>query len=147
MERDSDYAERLQRSIETRLRLLEVRFPGENFGALARLPDLYRLIWRLAFDLALPAPVRHYAGALACYVFFAMDFLPDEASGPLGFFDDLAVAVHGLRALRPELGADLIRRHWKGPVDLEEALTGAEALLARHLPDRVAEKVMRYIQR
>jgi uncharacterized membrane protein YkvA (DUF1232 family) len=147
MEREPDYAERLNRSIETRLRLLAARFPNESFGALRHLVELYRLIWRLAFDLELPPGLRHYAGALACYVFSVMDFLPDEAAGPMGYVDDLAVAVYGLRTLRPELGVDVIQRHWKADLPLDNALVESEALLTGFLPERVAEKVLRYVQR
>lgn len=147
MEREPDYAERLNRSIETRLRLLAAKYPDESFEGLRHLVELYRLIWRLAFDLELPPGLRHYAGALACYVFSVMDFLPDEAAGPMGYVDDLAVAVYGLRSLRPELGIDVIQRHWKSGQNLDAALAEAEAVLSGHLPERIAEKVLRYIQR
>ena len=147
MDGESRYAKELAADIETRIAMLQGAHPGASFDRLRSLPDFYRLLWRLAFDMTLTPSIRHYAGSLAFYVFSCLDYVSEATPVAQGYMDDLAVSARGLRRIRQEIGAEPIAGHWRGTEPLDQALDGAEALLAQFLPDRVDTKVSEYLQR
>ncbi|MEW6365447.1 MAG: hypothetical protein AB1714_12545 [Acidobacteriota bacterium] len=143
---ESRYARELAADIETRIAMLREAHSGVAFDRLRSLPDFYRLLWHLAFDMGLPHSVRHYAGSLAFYVFSCLDYIAEATPVAQGYMDDLAVSVRGLRRIELEIGAANLARHWKGTEPLDQVLASSESLLAEFLPDRVDARVSEYLK-
>ena len=91
------------------------------------LPDLVRLLRRLAADGSLPRGVRLRLWLLLGYLALPIDFVPDFIP-VLGYADDAIVVALVLRLVVRRAGAEAIVRHWPGtPEGLAalQRLTGA----------------------
>jgi uncharacterized membrane protein YkvA (DUF1232 family) len=84
--------------------------------ALRLLPDLLRLVRRLAGDGSLPRGVRVRLWLLLAYLAFPLDLVPDVVP-VLGYADDAIVVALVLRAVVRHAGSDALTRHWPGTPD------------------------------
>lgn len=84
--------------------------------ALRLLPDVLRLLRRLAADRQLPRGVRIRLVLLLAYLASPIDLVPDVIP-VLGFTDDAVVVVLALRSVARRAGAEALRRHWPGTPD------------------------------
>jgi uncharacterized membrane protein YkvA (DUF1232 family) len=82
-------------------------------GALRLLPDVLRLVRRLAADRSLPRAVRVRLWLLLAYLLSPIDLVPDFVP-VLGYADDVVVVVWALRSVVRASGADAVARHWPG---------------------------------
>jgi uncharacterized membrane protein YkvA (DUF1232 family) len=97
--------------------LLRLKPKGAMLSQAARLlPDLLRLLRRLASDPAVPFPVRVRVWLLVAYLALPIDLVPDVVPG-LGYADDLIITVLVLRWTMRRVGLDTVRRHWPGTTD------------------------------
>ena len=102
--------------------LLVVRPRGNLLNeALRLLPDLLRLIRRLAADKSLPRGVRIRLGLLVVYLALPIDLIPDFIP-VLGYADDAIVVTVVLRSVVRHAGLDAVRAHWPGTDDGFDAL-------------------------
>jgi uncharacterized membrane protein YkvA (DUF1232 family) len=92
--------------------------------ALRLLPDLLRLLRRLAGDRTLPRGVRLRLGLLLAYLATPVDLVPDFIP-VLGYADDAIVVILVLRSTVRRAGLDAVRRHWPGT---EEGFTALSRL-------------------
>ncbi|WP_431920169.1 YkvA family protein [Micromonospora wenchangensis] len=84
--------------------------------ALRILPDLLRLLRRLAGDRTLPRGVRVRLGLLLAYLVVPVDLIPDFVP-VLGYADDAILVVAVLRSVVRGAGVGAVRRHWPGTED------------------------------
>ena len=77
------------------------------------LPDVLRLVARLARDGSLPRGVRVRLWLLLGYLALPIDLIPDFVP-VLGYADDAVVVVLVLRSVFRKAGHDAIVRHWPG---------------------------------
>ena len=84
--------------------------------ALRLLPDVLRLIRRLAADPDLPRGVRIRLGALLVYLASPIDLIPDFIP-VLGYADDAIIVTAVLRSVARRAGIDAVRAHWPGTGD------------------------------
>ena len=84
--------------------------------ALRLLPDVLRLIRRLAADPDLPRGVRIRLGALLAYLALPIDLIPDFIP-VLGYADDAIIVTAVLRSVVRRAGAGAVRAHWPGTDD------------------------------
>ncbi|MFE5340350.1 YkvA family protein [Isoptericola sp. NPDC056578] len=89
---------------------------GSLRGAVRLLPDVLRLVRRLAADRALSRRVRALLVVLLGYLAMPFDVVPDVIP-VLGWADDVVVVVLVLRAVVRSAGPDVVRRHWPGTDD------------------------------
>ncbi|MEV0671137.1 DUF1232 domain-containing protein [Mycobacterium sp. NPDC050441] len=102
--------------------LLIVRPRGNLLGeALRILPDLLRLIPRLAGDKSLPRGVRVRLALLVVYLALPIDLIPDFIP-VLGYADDAIIVAVVLRSVVRHAGLDAVRAHWPGTDDGFDAL-------------------------
>jgi uncharacterized membrane protein YkvA (DUF1232 family) len=92
---------------------------GRRYGApslrevLRLLPDVLRLIKRLAGDRTLPHGVRIRLWLLLVYLAMPIDLIPDFL--PLiGYADDAIIVALALRSVARRAGSDAITAHWPG---------------------------------
>ncbi len=84
--------------------------------ALRLLPDVVRLVHRLAADGSLPRGVRIRLGLLLAYLASPIDLIPDFVP-VLGYADDAIVVTVVLRGVVRRAGLDLVRSKWPGTDD------------------------------
>ncbi|GAB4004125.1 DUF1232 domain-containing protein [Glycomyces albus] len=77
------------------------------------LPDLLRLVRRMAADRSLPRGVRVRLVLLLAYLALPIDLIPDFVP-LLGYADDAIVAALVLRSVVRRAGIDAVRAHWPG---------------------------------
>jgi uncharacterized membrane protein YkvA (DUF1232 family) len=95
---------------------------GQLKEALRLLPDLLRLLRRLAADRTLPRGVRIRLGLLLAYLAMPFDLIPDFIP-VLGYADDAIIVTAVLRSTVRRAGLDAVRKHWPGTDDGFDALS------------------------
>ena len=85
-------------------------------GLLRLLPDVLRLVSRLAADRTLPRGARVRLWLLLGYLALPFDLVPD-AVPVLGFADDAVVVALVLRSVARRAGRDALERSWPGTPD------------------------------
>jgi uncharacterized membrane protein YkvA (DUF1232 family) len=81
--------------------------------ALRLLPDVLRLVRRLAADKTLPRGVRLRLGLLLAYLACPIDLIPDFIP-VLGYADDAIIVAIALRSVTRHAGPAALDRHWPG---------------------------------
>lgn len=81
--------------------------------ALRLLPDVLRLVQRLAADPALPRSIRVRLFALLAYLASPVDLVPD-CIPVLGYADDAIAVALVLRSVVRRAGPQALDRHWPG---------------------------------
>ncbi|GAB7006189.1 DUF1232 domain-containing protein [Nocardioides sp. AN3] len=95
------------------------------------LPDVLRLVKRLAVDRSLPRRVRWSLWGLLGYVVLPIDLVPDFLP-VVGQLDDVIVVVIVLRGVIRAAGSATIERHWPGtPEGLHVVLSVSGQAAAR----------------
>ncbi|MBB5784601.1 DUF1232 domain-containing protein [Nonomuraea jabiensis] len=84
--------------------------------SLRLLPDMLRLVRRLAADRTLPRGVRIRLGLLLVYLAFPLDLIPDFIP-VLGYADDAIIVAAVLRSVVRRAGMAAVERHWPGSAD------------------------------
>jgi len=92
-------------------------------GLLRLVPDVIRLVKRLASDATVPRATRWWLMALLGYLLMPIDLVPDFIP-VLGCADDAIVVAIVLRFAIRHAGLEAIERHWPGtPAGLHSVLT------------------------
>lgn len=84
--------------------------------ALRLLPDLLRLLRRLAADGEVPRGVRLLLWLLLGYLALPIDLVPDVIP-VIGYADDVVVVVWALRSVTRRAGPEALDRHWPGTAE------------------------------
>ena len=118
--------------------LLVVRPKGSLLSeALRLLPDLLRLLRRLAGDRSVPRAVRVRLWLLLGYLAIPIDLVPDFVP-VLGYADDAIIVSLVLRSVVRRAGAPAIRSHWPGTDDGLAALGRLTGLQLSQIHDAEA---------
>lgn len=86
---------------------------GRLREALRLLPDVLRLLSRLARDRALPRGARVRLWLLLAYLALPLDLVPDVVP-VIGYADDAVLVLWTLRSVARTAGDDALGRHWPG---------------------------------
>jgi uncharacterized membrane protein YkvA (DUF1232 family) len=110
--------------------LLLIRPEGALLAeAIRLLPDLLRLLRRLAADAALPRGVRVRLALLMAYLALPIDLIPDFLP-VIGYADDAIIVAFVLRSVVRRAGIEAVRAHWPGTGDGFAALARLTGLWA-----------------
>jgi uncharacterized membrane protein YkvA (DUF1232 family) len=93
---------------------------------LRAIPDMSVLVARLLREPAVPRRHKLALGALALYLAFPVDLVPDFIP-VAGQLDDVILIAWVLRSVLRAAGPDLLRAHWPGPpvsLDVLERIAG-----------------------
>ncbi|HVX43351.1 MAG TPA: DUF1232 domain-containing protein [Mycobacteriales bacterium] len=85
-------------------------------SALRLIPDVVRLLRRLAADPELPRGVRVRLVLLLAYLVCPIDLVPDFIP-VLGYADDAVIVGIALRSVVRRAGPEALDRHWPGTAD------------------------------
>lgn len=87
------------------------------------MPDVIRLVKRLASDPTIPRATRWWLVGLVGYLLIPIDLVPDFIP-VLGYADDAIIVAIVLRFAIRHAGTDAIEHHWPGtPAGLRSVLT------------------------
>jgi uncharacterized membrane protein YkvA (DUF1232 family) len=108
------------------LLLIGRRYERPGLSEMLRLlPDLLRLLKRLAGDRSLPRGVRVRLWLLLVYLAVPIDLIPDFIP-VIGYADDAIIVALALRSVTRRAGLPALRRHWPGsPTGLRAVLRAA----------------------
>jgi len=84
--------------------------------SLRLLPDVVRLLKRLATDRTLPRGVRVRLVLLFVYLAFPLDLIPDFIP-VVGYADDAIIVAAVLRSVVRRVGIGPLEQHWPGTPD------------------------------
>ncbi|GAA3369903.1 DUF1232 domain-containing protein [Streptomyces sannanensis] len=114
--------------------LLLIRPKGALLSeAIRLLPDLLRLLKRLAADKAIPRGVRVRLALLMVYLASPIDLIPDFLP-VIGYADDAIIVAFVLRSAVRRAGIDAVRAHWPGTEDGFAALSRLAGLTRAGIP-------------
>ena len=87
--------------------------PTKLRDVLRLVPDVIRLLRRLAADPTLPRGVRFRLFLLVGYLISPIDLIPDFIP-VVGYADDAVIVVWALRSVTRTAGPEAVDRHWTG---------------------------------
>ncbi len=133
--------EKILQVVDKRSGHLDGKLTDGAVRALLLVPDVFILLVRLALDKEVPGSARAMIGGAIAYFILPIDLLPEAFLGPVGYLDDLVLAV---AVLAQAFGGDLepyARKHWSGSEDLrvviQDVSETAQSLLGQKLYDRL----------
>jgi uncharacterized membrane protein YkvA (DUF1232 family) len=89
---------------------------GSLRQAFRLLPDVLRLVRRLAGDRTLPRGIRVRLALLLAYLALPVDLIPDVIP-VIGYADDAIIVIAVLRSVVRRAGIDAVHAHWPGTDD------------------------------
>lgn len=109
------------------------RDPKEALEMMRKMPSYARLIWALARDPRVPTQQKLVLGAIAGYLVFPIDIIPDFIP-VIGQLDDLGVLIFGLDFFIRNAPKDVVEEHMgriaRNDDDLKRDLERAQGLLS-----------------
>ena len=107
-------------------------------------PDLFHLIYKLSTDPNVPPAEKAKMIAMLAYFISPIDIIPEAMFGPIGFIDDVILAVYALNSLINKTNPDIVRHHWAGDGDIleviQKVLLAAEKIVGRTIWQRLKRK-------
>ena len=107
---------------------------------LRALPDLVRLITRLAGDPVLPRAAKIALGAAVVYLLSPIDLVPDFIP-ILGYVDDVLLAAVLLDGILNWVDRNLVLKYWPGTPASLDTLARTARLLSMWVPRRLKARV------
>jgi len=108
-------------------------------------PDVFILLWRLLNDARVNGRNKVLLGSGVAYFIFPFDLIPEAFLGPIGYADDLVLAVYILNKMLTDTTADILREHWSGSEDvlamIQKVLNAADQLVGADLLKRIKSMV------
>jgi len=109
-------------------------------------PDMFILLWRLLNDPRVHGKDKVLLGSGVVYFFSPIDLVPEAFLGPIGYADDLVLAVYILnRLLVSDISVDVLREHWSGSEDvlvtIQKVLNAADQLVGAGVLKRIRSMV------
>lgn len=105
-------------------------------------PDLFMLLIRLIQDPRTPTKQKILIAVGITYFFSPVDFMPEALFGPMGYLDDVVLAVYIINQI---LNSDrqLVLEHWSGRGDILAVVQN----VAGQAEDLVGRRIFQQIRR
>jgi uncharacterized membrane protein YkvA (DUF1232 family) len=114
---------------------------GKTKEFLLLVPDVFILLFRLFRDDRVSGKNKALLGTGLAYFIFPFDVIPEGIVGPIGYLDDLVLAVYILNAVLLDTDEAVVREHWSGEDDVLEmirkVLHAAGQFVSRQFLDRI----------
>jgi uncharacterized membrane protein YkvA (DUF1232 family) len=107
---------------------------------LRALPDVVRLVARLATDPVLPRAAKIALAAAVVYLMSPIDLIPDFVPF-LGYLDDALLAAVVLDGVLNFVDRGVVLRYWPGSPESLDGLARAARLLAIWVPRRLKARI------
>ena len=113
--------------------------------AIAAIPNLTKLGYRLMRDPRVPVKQKAFLGAALAYMVSPVDIIPDFIPF-LGRVDDLVILAFALNAMFDAAGEALVHEHWDGTGDVLEIVSGVIEWGASLVPWPVRRTIKRFLR-
>jgi uncharacterized membrane protein YkvA (DUF1232 family) len=113
--------------------------------AIAAIPNLTKLGYRLMRDPRVPVKQKAFLGAALAYMVSPVDIIPDFIPF-LGRADDLVILAFALNAMFDAAGEALVHEHWDGTGDVLEIVSGVIEWGASLVPWPVRRTIKRFLR-
>jgi len=104
-------------------------------------PDFFMLLWRLVNDARVTGRNKVLLGSGIAYFVSPIDLVPEAFLGPIGFADDLVLAVYILNKILTDTSIDIVREHWSGSEDvlitIQNVLNAADQMVGSNLLNKI----------
>ena len=104
-------------------------------------PDFFMLLWRLVNDARVTGRNKVLLGSGIAYFVSPIDLVPEAFLGPVGFADDLVLAVYILNKILTDTSIDIVREHWSGSEDvlitIQNVLNAADQMVGSNLLNKI----------
>jgi len=107
---------------------------------LRALPDVVRLITRLAADPVLPRSAKLALAAAVVYLMSPIDLIPDFVPF-VGYLDDALLAAVVLDGVLNYVDRGVVLRYWPGSPESLDKLARAARLLSIWVPRRIKARI------
>lgn len=118
---------------------------GKTANYLLLAPDVFILLFRLSLDPRVGGKNKALLATGIGYFIFPLDLMPEALFGPIGFLDDLVLAVYILNRVLRDTDPAILREHWSGEGDvlamIRNVLAAAETLVSTKLVNRIKKFV------
>lgn len=81
-------------------------------------PDFFYLLVRLMLDKRVPIKAKAKIGIVVIYFLSPFDIIPEALLGPVGFADDLVLAVWTINSLMRSVDREVLLEHWPAEQNL-----------------------------
>ncbi|HEY5684496.1 MAG TPA: YkvA family protein [Acidimicrobiia bacterium] len=119
-----------------------VRLRKVAVDAAAIVPNLVKLLVRLARDPRVPRRTKIVLGAALAYVASPIDLVPDFIP-VAGIADDVLLLAFAVNHLVHVAGEDVVLEHWDGPRDLLELVRAILDVASDLVPARLRRLIAR----
>lgn len=107
---------------------------------LRALPEIARMIGRLAADPVLPPPAKLALAAAVLYLASPVDLVPDFIP-VIGYLDDLLVAAIVVDGVLTYVDRALVLKYWPASPESLDRIARAARLLAAWVPRRLKARI------
>jgi len=92
--------------------------PYEYIEYLLLAPDFFYLLVRLMLDRRVPVKAKVKVGLVIAYYISPIDIIPEAVLGPIGYSDDLILAVWTINSLLKSVDRQVLVDNWPSQTDL-----------------------------
>ncbi|QIC06233.1 DUF1232 domain-containing protein [Brevibacillus sp. 7WMA2] len=104
-------------------------------------PDLFVLLARLLVDNRVATGAKAIAALAVAYFISPVDLIPEALIGPIGYLDDIVLAVYALHKILSNTEQVIVQEHWNGKENLLQVITDviskADELVGTHILKRI----------
>ena len=109
-------------------------------SALAALPNIGKLLFRLTRDPRVPLRNKIVFGGVAAYFLMPFDVIPDWIPG-IGKVDDLLLVALGLDSMLNRVPSEILAEHWEGEEDVLQVVQKVIAAATKFVPDAIKDRL------
>jgi uncharacterized membrane protein YkvA (DUF1232 family) len=107
---------------------------------LMAIPNLAKLLWRLARDPRVPRRNKALFAGVGAYLLIPFDIIPDWIPG-IGQLDDAVLFLLSLDGLLNRVPEEILAEHWEGDQEVLKTIRGTLATVTSLVPDRIKRRV------
>ncbi|AYB41340.1 YkvA family protein [Brevibacillus laterosporus] len=133
------FYDKLREKVERFIRGKGMREDSTQYILLA--PDLFVLLARLLVDKRVATKVKATAAFAVAYFISPVDLIPEVLTGPIGYLDDIVLAVYALHKILSSTEQVIVQEHWNGKDNLLQVITDviskADDLVGTHILKKI----------
>lgn len=108
-------------------------------------PDFFYVLVKLMLDDRVPVGEKARVGVAIAYFIMPIDIIPEGLLGPVGYADDVVIAVWVLNRVVNNVGKDIVLEHWPGEQDMIQLIQNILAQADEWLGSGAYKKLKDYI--
>ncbi|HVT43025.1 MAG TPA: DUF1232 domain-containing protein [Thermoanaerobaculia bacterium] len=109
-------------------------------------PDVFILLWRLTTDRRVHGKNKVLLGTGIAYFIFPLDIVPEAIVGPIGYLDDLVLAVYILNRILVDTDEAVLHEHWSGRGNVLDMIRRVLSSADRLVTTDVVKKIKRIVR-